>query len=77
MSELRKEYYEYLRNHATASEITLHVMELEDQNKEMLDALIYVYDERMRDVDNGLTDRMMKGVIEKQTGKKIEEILTQ
>lgn len=42
---------------------------------EMIEALIYVYDERDRGVTNGLTDKLMRGIIEDATGMKIQDIL--
>ena len=42
---------------------------------EMLQALIYVFEERERGVTNGLTDKLMQGVIEKATGMSIKDVL--
>lgn len=42
---------------------------------EMLKALIYVLDERLRGVDCGKTDIMIQDIVEKATGKKWSEII--
>lgn len=51
------------------------VVNLEKQTKKILDVLAYVYDERIRGVDNGLTDRLIKDTIEQGTGMNIKDVL--
>ncbi len=50
------------------------VKDLEEKYKEILEALIYCLDEKVRKVDNYKTEQYVKSIIERVTGVKWENL---